>query len=90
MPPRPFATERLGRDRASLEASLANELIYTMGKDPITATPRDWFNTTAYTVRQRLIEQHRDQKFNELLEQLKSAAKVEDTDPPDDGANCGH
>ncbi len=28
-----------------------------MGKDPITATPRDWFNTTAYTVRQRLIEQ---------------------------------
>ena len=27
-----------------------------MGKDPITATPRDWFNTTAYVVRQRLIE----------------------------------
>lgn len=41
-------------------------------------------------VRQRLIEQHRDQKFNQLLEQLKTAAKVEDTDPPDEGANCGH
>ncbi|MGE3842587.1 MAG: glycogen/starch/alpha-glucan phosphorylase, partial [Vicinamibacterales bacterium] len=27
-----------------------------MGKDPITATTRDWFNTTAYVVRERLIE----------------------------------
>jgi starch phosphorylase len=27
-----------------------------MGKDPITATPRDWFNTTAYAVRERLME----------------------------------
>ena len=41
MPHPPFATERLGRDRASLGSSLANQLIYTMGKDPITATPRD-------------------------------------------------
>ena len=57
MPPRPFVTEHLGRDRESLGASLAKQLVYTMGKDPITATPRDWFNTTAYTVRERLIEQ---------------------------------
>ena len=57
MPPRPFVTERLGRDRASLGESLASQLVYTMGKDPITATPRDWFNTTAYAVRERLIEQ---------------------------------
>jgi starch phosphorylase len=27
-----------------------------MGKDPITATHRDWFHTTAYSVRERLIE----------------------------------
>jgi starch phosphorylase len=27
-----------------------------MGKDPITATTRDWFNATAYAVRERLIE----------------------------------
>jgi len=57
MPLRPFVTERLGRDRTALGASLANQLVYTMGKDPITATPRDWFNTTAFTVRERLIEQ---------------------------------
>ena len=37
---------------------------------------------------QRIVEEHRDNKFNQLLEELKSAAKMEDTDP--EGANCGH
>ena len=46
----------VGRDRASLRRSLANRLVYSMGKDPITATTRDWFHTTAYAVRERLIE----------------------------------
>ncbi len=46
----------LGRDRASLRRSLSNRLVFSMGKDPITATARDWFNTTAYAVRERLIE----------------------------------
>ncbi|MCK9418907.1 MAG: glycogen/starch/alpha-glucan phosphorylase [Nitrospirae bacterium] len=36
--------------------SFANRLIYSLGKDPITATHRDWFHTTAYAVRERLIE----------------------------------
>ena len=39
-------------------------------------------------VRQRLIEEHRDRKFSELLEILKTEAKIEDTDP--EGENCGH
>ena len=51
-----FDTSKRGRDRASLRHSLANRLIYSMGKDPITATHRDWFYTTAYAVRERLIE----------------------------------
>jgi starch phosphorylase len=51
------STDRLGRDRDSFARSLTNQLVYTMGKDPITATPRDWFNTTAYAVRARLIGQ---------------------------------
>jgi len=42
------------------------------------------------TVRQHLVEEHKDRKFNELIEQLKAAAKIEDTDPPDEMANCGH
>src|SRR5262245_17138149 len=46
----------LGRDRASLRRSLGNRLVYSIGKDPITATQRDWFLTTANVVRERLIE----------------------------------
>ncbi len=44
------------RDRASLRKSVAHRLVYSMGKDPITATTRDWYNATAYAVRERLIE----------------------------------
>src|SRR5512141_3239227 len=51
-----FQYDRLGNDRVSLRHSLSNRLIYSMGKDPITATHRDWFHTTAYAVRERLIE----------------------------------
>jgi starch phosphorylase len=51
-----FHYDKLGNDQASLKRSLSNRLIYSMGKDPITATHRDWFHTTAYAVRERLIE----------------------------------
>jgi len=45
-----------GLDRESLKKSLVNLLIYSLGKDHITATHRDWFHTTALAVRERLIE----------------------------------
>ncbi|HUK99266.1 MAG TPA: glycogen/starch/alpha-glucan phosphorylase [Nitrospirota bacterium] len=51
-----FKFDKLGQNRDSLRHSLANRLIYSLGKDPITATHRDWFHTTAYAVRERLIE----------------------------------
>src|SRR3990170_4935604 len=51
-----FTYDKLGQDRQSLKRSLSNRLIYSLGKDPITATHRDWFHTTAYAVRERLIE----------------------------------
>ncbi len=54
--PEKFHYDVLGTDRASLIKSLSNRLIYSLGKDPITATHRDWFHTTAYAVRERLIE----------------------------------
>ncbi len=57
MPPAAgFECDTLGRDRDALRRSLSNGLVYSMGKDPITATTRDWFNTTAHAVRERLIE----------------------------------
>ena len=40
----------------SVRQSLTNHLIFSIGKDPITATDRDWFFTLAYVVRERLIE----------------------------------
>jgi parvulin-like peptidyl-prolyl isomerase len=38
------------------------------------------FEEVKEAVRARLIEQHRDQKFNACLEELKAAAKIEDTE----------
>ena len=51
-----FEYSKRGRDRESLKHSFANRLIYSLGKDPLTATYRDWYHTAAYAVRERLIE----------------------------------
>jgi parvulin-like peptidyl-prolyl isomerase len=40
-------------------------------------------------VRQRIIEQHKDDKFNAFVDDLKKAAKIEDTDPDEAGCGCG-
>ena len=51
-----FSSQYRGLDRESITRSLANLLVYAMGKDRITATHRDWFHSTALAVRERLIE----------------------------------
>ncbi|WJW75184.1 glycogen/starch/alpha-glucan phosphorylase [Thiohalobacter sp. IOR34] len=58
MPTKPgaFKYDYLGLDEASLKRSIANRLIYSVGKDPYTAKPRDWYHSVAYAVRDRLIE----------------------------------
>jgi starch phosphorylase len=48
--------EHPGLDTASIERSLHHRLVYTIGKDPITATDRDWFYTAAAVLRERMIE----------------------------------
>lgn len=45
-----------GMDEASIKHSLANRMIYTVGKDNFTATDRDWLHAVAYMVRDRLTE----------------------------------
>jgi len=45
-----------GMDEASIRHSLANRMIYTVGKDNFTATDRDWFHAVAHMVRDRLTE----------------------------------
>jgi glycogen phosphorylase len=51
-----FLHQRPGLDADSIRQSLANRLIYSVGKDHITATDRDWFFTAAYVARDRLID----------------------------------
>jgi starch phosphorylase len=47
----------LGCDREALKKSIAQRLVYSLGKESTTATSRDWFYAAALTVRDRLIEQ---------------------------------
>ncbi|HEU0186456.1 MAG TPA: glycogen/starch/alpha-glucan phosphorylase, partial [Gallionellaceae bacterium] len=43
-------------DVPSIKQALAEALTYAVGKDSLTATVRDWFNTAAYVVRDQMIE----------------------------------
>ncbi|WP_119153933.1 glycogen/starch/alpha-glucan phosphorylase [Caldimonas tepidiphila] len=44
------------RDVAALKRAISNKLMYTVGKDPVSARPEDWLHATAYAVRDRLVE----------------------------------
>ncbi len=43
-------------DAPSIRRSLYHRLTYSIGKDPITATDRDWFYSAAAVLRERMIE----------------------------------
>lgn len=47
------------------------------------------FEEAKETARARMLDKYRDQKFEAFLVELKSAANIEDTDPPE-SENCGH
>jgi starch phosphorylase len=51
-----FTHKKFGFDAESIKQSLSNCLIYSVGKDSITATDRDRFFAAAYMVRDRLID----------------------------------
>ncbi len=42
------------------------------------------FESVQDAVRQRIIEEHRDTKFNAFLEEIKAKSAIEDTDPPEE------
>lgn len=54
--PGAFRFDPLGLDEASLKRSIANRLVYSVGKDAYTAKPRDWYFCLAYVLRDRLME----------------------------------
>jgi starch phosphorylase len=41
---------------ANLKRSITDKLIYTVGKDPASAQPKDWLQATALAVRDRLVD----------------------------------
>jgi glycogen phosphorylase len=43
-------------DVAAIKQQLTDHLVYSVGKDPLLATSRDWFLAAAYAVRDRMIE----------------------------------
>ncbi|MET0027773.1 MAG: glycogen/starch/alpha-glucan phosphorylase [Candidatus Thiodiazotropha sp.] len=51
-----FKYDFLGTDPKAIQRSLSNHLVYTIGKDPFTATDHDWMMAFSYVVRDRLIE----------------------------------
>jgi parvulin-like peptidyl-prolyl isomerase len=55
------------------------------GRKPAVPKP---FEEVKDQVRLRLLEEHRDKKFNEFVDQLKKSAKIEDTDP-EESCGCG-
>ena len=58
-------------DADSIRRSLYNRLVYTIGKDPITATDRDWFHAAAAVVRERMIERWMETMRSYYLEDRK-------------------
>ncbi|HUU33847.1 MAG TPA: glycogen/starch/alpha-glucan phosphorylase, partial [Vicinamibacterales bacterium] len=49
-----------GADQVSARRAVAQRLLFSLGKEPATATPRDWLHATALAVRDRLIERWMD------------------------------
>jgi starch phosphorylase len=46
----------IGNDAETLKAAISDHLLYTVGKEPINATARDWFLAAAHTVRDLVTE----------------------------------
>ena len=55
-PKTPSSKPFLHSDQHSIEHSLTNHLMYTVGKSVKAASERDWYDTSAHTVRDHLIE----------------------------------
>ncbi|TAH13252.1 MAG: glycogen/starch/alpha-glucan phosphorylase [Curvibacter sp.] len=51
-----FEFDAPGRDLDSLKRSIANKLMFVVGKDPQAARPEDWLHAAAYAVRDQLVE----------------------------------
>jgi starch phosphorylase len=54
--PNAFDVEPLPDDAPSVRRAIATRLIYSVGKDPVAARPRDWFTALAQVSRDQLVQ----------------------------------
>jgi glycogen phosphorylase len=59
-----FKYDYLGSDTKAIQRSVSNHLVYTIGKDPLTATEHDWMMAFSHVVRDRLIERWMETQRN--------------------------
>jgi starch phosphorylase len=67
----PFFYKHQGMDADTIRRSLANHLLFLLGKDAETATKRDWFTALAYTIRDRLAERWNKTKQIQKVQNCK-------------------
>ena len=65
------AGDNVGRDPVSLRRSISNHLLYTVGKDSVAASPRDWLYALSNAVRDRLVERWMDTTRRQYRQNVK-------------------
>jgi len=66
-----FEHQIIGLDAASIKQSFVDRLTYSVAKDNITATERDWFFTAAYVARDRMIDRWMETMRNYYVNDAK-------------------
>jgi glycogen phosphorylase len=66
-----FDPDAAGRDVESLRHSIANHLLYTVGKDSIVASKRDWLYALSAAVRDRLVAHWMDSTRHQYKQNVK-------------------
>ncbi len=51
-----FEYDSPGNDVEALRRAISNKLVFSVGKDPYSAQPKDWFSATFLAVRDRMVE----------------------------------
>jgi len=68
---RAFRYDPVASDPESLRRSVANRLLYSVGKDPVAAKERDWTVALSQVVRDRLVERWMDHSRRQYQQDVK-------------------
>jgi starch phosphorylase len=89
-----FKYDFLGSDPKDIQRSVSNHLVYTIGKDPYTATDHDWMMAFSHVIRDRLIERWMETQRNYYRHDAKRLLPVDGvphrTQPDQQPVEYGH